>query len=163
MAADERKIVIELKTTNTANNNKKSSHDYSDSDRRESIKDAVSDIGDRAIREVASVTHFYVDRYLTLSEDYKNAVRLENFSATVDRVRSMRNTVSSAITLGSSIGGFAGASLGTISVFVAGLSSIINLQLQHNQQGLSLAMADKSSGYARSRLGLIDNGRGTEN
>ena len=165
MAADERKIVIELKSLVGSSDGEDTDDSEDKEDQRASAaKSAVKQINTFVARELVAEVSFEINRYLSLSEDYKNAVRLANIKTTVNKVKALGQSAVNAFVLGSQLGGPVGGVIGAfIGVGMAGISEAAELKRQYNEQDLQLALNDRATGYARSRLGLIDNGRGTYN
>lgn len=174
MAADERKIVIELKALNVAGDDE---DDDSGEDeaaakkRKKAIKSALKKTLSYAYHEISAQVMYDFGNYTTLSENYKAAVLVDNVKTTVNKVKSLAETMISSAMLGAKIGAFwgpVGAGWGAVAGAVVSAGSWVastglDLRRQLQQQDISLLMNDKASGYSRSRLGLIDNGRGTYN
>lgn len=167
MAADERKIVIELKALNVAGDDEDddSGEDEAAAKKRKKvIKSALKKTLSYAYHEISAQVMYDFGNYTTLSENYKAAVLVDNVKTTVNKVKSLAETMISSAMLGAKIGGGIGAAAGAVLGGTSwGVSTGLDLRRQLQQQDISLLMNDKASGYSRSRLGLIDNGRGTYN
>ena len=104
------------------------------------------------------------DRYCTLQEDYMSQQVVSNVQDTISRVKGLSSSLASGVVTGFATAGVGGA-------IVGGLSSVFlyaNSQYQEHQQKMSnyyqqLNAANSQMEFAGSKLGLINNGRGTEN
>lgn len=173
MASDERKIVIELKAIGADDDEDGSDEEEESTSkaRKATIKRAIKQVASFAYHEISTQMFYEVGKYTNLTEDYKTAVLIDNVQATIGKVKSLASSTLSSAMLGAKVGGLlggAGAGAGAVvgAVVGAGMSittAALELRRQYDQQNLQLAMGDRTAAYARSRLGLIDNGRGTYN
>lgn len=168
MASDERKIVIELKAINTSDDDDEEGEDEEEESvskaRKSAIKRAVKQAVAFTYREISSQLFYEIGKYTSLTEDYKTAIITENVKTTINKVKSLASSTLSTAMLGAKIGGGWGAAIGA--VIGAGMSitsEAMNLRRQYDEQNMQLLLGDRTAAYARSRLGLIDNGRGTYN
>lgn len=168
MAADERKIVIELKAIGKDDDDDEDGEDEEEEAvskaRKSAIKRAVKQALSFTYHEISAQVFYEVGKYTNLTEDYKTAVTVDNVQTTINKVKSLASTTLSTAMLGAKIGGGWGAAIGAVvGVAMNVTSTALELRRQYDQQNLELAMNDRTASYNRSRLGLIDNGRGTYN
>lgn len=168
MAADERKIVIELKAIGKDDDDDDDGEDEEEEAvskaRKSAIKRAVKQTLTFAYHEISAQVLYEVGKYTSLTEDYKTAVTVDNVQATINKVKSLASTTLSTAMLGAKIGGGWGAAIGAVAGAAMSITStVLELKRQYEQQDLDLKMNDRTASYSRSRLGLIDNGRGTYN
>ena len=132
--------------------------------RKDAIKSAVKQTVGWTFNEIEAQVMYDIGKYASLTEDYKMQVLVSNAQETINRVKSLSSSIIGSAMLGAKIGGGGGALVGaTIGLFTSGTSQILNMARSYDQQNISLSTANKQSQYAQSRLGLIDNGRGTQN
>lgn len=96
------------------------------------------------------------NQYFSLSEDYFAETAYKNISTGIGKATSLGSTVVS----GAIVGGVGGAIVSGV-VWVAG--EFIQNQATLSSYHQSLNAANYQSGFSRTRSGLVDNGRGTEN
>lgn len=166
--ADERKIVIELKAIGSNDDGEDEAlkdDDKAAKKRKKAIKSALKQAGEVVVREILADGLYQFGKYTSLTEDYKSAVLLDNIQATVGKAKGLLSAMRGGALLGGTIGGGpGGAAIGAfIEAAIYVQSEYNSLRRQWDQQDIQLAMGDRTVAYARSRLGLIDNGRGTQN
>ena len=164
--ADERKIVIELTAVGTDDDDDDAKNDEEKEakKRQKKIKSVVKQLGAVAFREITTQALYDLEKYTSLSDDYKTSITVSNIKATVNKVMSLGKSTFAAAKLGFEIGGGQGAAIGAvIGAGVTITTEALSLIRQYETQSLNLRFADTEAKYARTRLGLIDNGRGTQN
>ena len=165
--ADERKIVIELKAVGSADDGEDEAlkdDDKAAKKRKKAIKSALKQVGEAVVHELVAEGLYQFGKYTSLSENYKYAVLADNIQATVGKAKGLLSAMKSGALLGMTIGGPGGAAIGALAeVGLYAWTESNSLRRQYDQQNIQLAMGDRTAAYARSRLGLIDNGRGTQN
>ena len=166
MASDERKITIELKAIGADDSGDDGSG--KDEDKKEKAaknaqRSALKQIGKFAVRQATTEALFEFERYTTLSENYKFEVMIGNAQTALKKTMALGSSIMSGLTTAVMIPGPAGAILGSLIAAEFVVTEVLSLSRQYRQQDLQLATDDRTASYARSRLGLIDNGRGTQN
>lgn len=168
--ADERKIVIELKAvggTGDGENeeeNEESAIEKFDKTRKKAIASAVKQVAGATVREITAQVEYDFNKYCNLSDDYKSQLMLNNSMTTVNLVMSIGSSALSGAMLGAKIGGGWGAVIGAAVTTTIDIGSkIFSYARQYDQQNLQLELGDVAARYSGSRLGLVDNGRGTQN
>lgn len=167
MASDERKITIELKAIGT--DDSEDDGNGKDEDKKEkaaknALKSSLKQIGKFAVRQATTQMLFEFERYTTLSENYKFEVMIGNAQTALKKTMALGSSLINGAATGMIIGGPAGAAVGAfVGAAEFAVTESLSLWRQYRQQDLQLATDDRTASYARSRLGLIDNGRGTQN
>lgn len=105
---------------------------------------------------IKSTVSYALNRNFSLKEDYMSEVGLNNALSVIDRISSF----STALTLGASIGGPIGAGISAVG-WVS--NEVISAFQKYDRQQISLNEMNYQSTFSRTRMGLIDGGRGTEN
>ena len=95
-------------------------------------------------------------RYFSLSEDYIGENNFNNVSTAISKVTGL----ASQIMVGAQIGGPIGALAGVVTW---GVTESINYKARMSSYYSSLNATNYNTSYERTRAGLVDNGRGTEN
>lgn len=116
-----------------------------------------------AIKLVKASANFAWSRYTTLQEDYLGQQFMSNVETTIGKVSGGINSISQGALTGSVFGtggAIVGAALGALSY--AGNQYI---QYQQRMSGYyrNLNASNYEAEFSQTKLGLIDNGRGTEN
>lgn len=166
--ADDRKIVIELTAVGSEDiddeEEQENDEEKDNKKRRKKIKSVVKQLVGTAIREVETQIVYQIEKYTSLSDDYKTQIMVDNVKTTISKVKSLAMSTFAAAKIGFEIGGGWGAAAGAaIGLGVNITTEALNLSRQYQTQSLNLYLADKEVKYARTHLGLIDNGRGTQN
>ena len=105
-----------------------------------------------------------LDRMLNLKENYLAQNEYNNFKVGISKATSFIGTVASGAITGAQIGGGYGAVAGA----VIGTAGWVGNQIIDNRANLSsyyqnLNTLNYNTGFSRTRAGLVDGGRGTEN
>lgn len=164
--ADDRRIVIELKAIgeDEEDEEKKTSDEEKEAKKRSNkIKSVTKQLIGQSFQMLETQVLYQLDKYVSLTDDYKTGVMIDNIKTTISKVKGLGGSVLSGVKVASTIGGGLGAGLGLAVVGAYVTSEGLNIARQHETQSLNLRLADKEAKYARTRLGLIDNGRGTQN
>lgn len=167
--ADERKIVIELKVLGSGDGESKETGEPENKEKELSSKEkakksAIKQTVNWAFNEIESQVMYQVGLYCSLTDDYKTQLILNNVETTVNKVKGLASSAISGALIGAKIGVGPGAAIGAaIGVGMDIISEGLSIARQYDQQKLNLAMTDRQTQYMQSRLGLIDNGRGTQN
>lgn len=109
-----------------------------------------------AFNAAKSGVMYALNRNFSLKEDYQSEVALNNTFAFIGKLSS----AGSAIGAGAMIGGPFGAAVAAVG-WVG--NEIVSAFQKYDQQQISLNEMNYQSTFQRTRMGLIDGGRGTEN
>ena len=106
---------------------------------------------------------YHINRYYNLTENYKAEVMLDNTLSVINHISEAYTSILGGAVIGSKAG-----PLGAVLGLVAGAGSwAVNTWFQaekaFDEQNKNLSTMRIQSGYQRFRLGLIDDGRGTQN
>lgn len=116
-----------------------------------------------AIQAVKSNVLYVVNRNFSLREDYQNEVTMSNAFGLIGKASSFGSAIA-----GGAIAGSAGGPVGAIVGAVIGatgwtVNQFVGASQKYDQQQIALNEMNQQSTFQRTRLGLIDGGRGTEN
>ena len=178
--ADERRIVIEL-TLGGAGKPKEDSDDVSLTDVLKAAQHPFKTLESEMISKLPGNTQLWtyaigqakaliknsgmylIERYFNLTENYKAEQTLENTMSIISNVAEGYGSIIGGAIVGAKAGpwgALAGAAIGAVSWTA---STFIDAQKAFDQQNISLATMNMQSGYQMVRMGLIDDGRGTQN
>lgn len=105
-----------------------------------------------------------MNRYFAMKEDYINQTNFDNFMTGVSKVANMGSSIIGGAIVGSKVGGIAGAVAGgTIGAIGFGVSEYLGYQGRMSSYYQQLNASNYQTGFARTRAGLTDGGRGTDN
>lgn len=177
---DEKRIVIEIKTTDS-NNGGGSSSGTSQKNNGEIDLNALvhpiksieaQTLGKSVLLNqayqytktaVKSIVSYQINRYFSLTEDYKSEQILSNTLNIIGKVSALGSAIgagaitgSAAGPVGTAIGAVVGAAGWTINEAIQGVHRFDQVGIQLNQMRYDVA-------FAKTKLGLIDGGKGTEN
>lgn len=111
---------------------------------------------------ISSEIEYSANRYFQMREDYIGETTYSNAKVAVSKATSLVSSVLSGAMMGSAVPG--GAAIGA--VIAAGgwvATNIIEISQRQRTAMVRLASENASLAFARSRAGLTDGGRGTEN
>ena len=177
--ADERRIVIELKlgsgSSTTSSNDedeemsltdmlKIAQHPIKALEKATLGKSAVVYYAYQQAKQIVKATALYqLERYYNLTENYKAEQDLNNTLSVLERsVEGYTSIIGGAI-IGAKAGpwgALAGAVVGAASWAT---NTVFSAWKAFDQQSIQLATMNIQSSYQKVRLGLIDDGRGTQN
>ena len=103
----------------------------------------------------SSVTYSLTKR-LYLSEDYMAQNDMNNVFTGISKLSSLGNAIGAGITMGGAVGGAVGA-------LIWGVSEGVSAYHRYDQAFIQLNENNYESSFQKTRLGLNDNGRGTQN
>lgn len=177
--ADVRKVVIEIRQTNSDETPKTPSAQSDSGDasktqytlhpsksvQRQTVGKSVlvSYAFSQASAQIKSAVSLSVSRYFSLKEDYLGETTLQNALTAVNKTMSFGTAVLGGAATGSllsPVGTAAGAMIGAIGWATGEVISGIQT---HNATMLEIGTSAKQSAFAQERYGLINGGRGTEN
>ena len=192
MAADTRKIIIELKfsdgeaqETNSASSEQVGSgSSFNLSQFLDYVQHPIRSLEKATLGKnilvyqtyqyaksmIKSVSLYAAERYFNLTENYKAEQTLQNTMSVIEHVSGIGTTIiGSAVTgamggfkVGGGYGAAAGAAIGaTVGAGMAGINTIVETFKAWDQQKRSLLTMNIQSSFQQTRLGLIDDGRGT--
>lgn len=161
MPTDNRSIVIELRVTNSAGAPKEEeSKTETEEEQNEGAKNwktvLITETWGYAKSQIKSMVMYDINRYLNLTENYKLQTTVKNAQIAISKVSSLATTLATGFIAGNAIG----AAVAGIAWFV---SEGIGIAQRFNDAYTEIARNNYQSIYSMSRLGLIDNGRGTQN
>lgn len=179
--ADERRIVIELKLNNTTTQKKDKEKSEGDQivkvlkaikNPTETVEEAVFGKNDflfytfqQAKNLSKSALTYYIQRYFNLTENYQAEQDLSNTISIITNSSDFFSSIISGAIMGAeTTGNVAGAIGGAIvGAGASGVNTFINAQKIWDQQKIQLQTMNMQSSFQRVKLGLIDDGRGTQN
>lgn len=97
-----------------------------------------------------------INRYFSLSEDYIMQNTVSNTMTTLNKVKGLGQSVLLGAQIGGPVGTFFGLGAWGVSEFITNQAN-----LSSYYEGINAA--NYQTQYTRTRAGLVDNGRGTEN
>lgn len=172
---DERRIVIELKPVDGKGNDSSKDKSYSLRDFLEDIQHPVKSLekatlgknvliyrtyqqGKELIKNAAT---FQLQKYFNLTENYKAEQTLENALNVISNVSSIGTSIIGGALAGLSVGhpvlgGVIGAG------FAIG-NQMLNTWKTYDQQNRQITTSNLQSAFQKTKLGLVDDGRGTLN
>lgn len=167
MATDSRNIVIELRVANSSGTPKEESNNTNEEEQNQVVKAATTGIllqaWSYAKQQIASIVTYEISRDLMLTEDYKSQIRINNAKSAIDKTVSLASALAGGAIAGSP-GGFVGAAIGAAVATIGwSISETIGVYQKYEQAYTEIAISNYQSAYAMSRMGLINNGRGTQN
>lgn len=118
-----------------------------------SLTSMIKDRGEGLLRQSLTTT---VNRYFSLSENYMAETDYSNVMTTINKGKSFVSTVK----VGAAIGGWAGAAIGAAAW---GVNEFVSYQSRMSNYYQNLNATNYQTQFDRSRLGLTNEGKGTEN
>lgn len=117
------------------------------------------------IKNLAKKGFLYsLNKYFNLSEDYKAEQDLNNTMSILSHVSSAYTSVLAGAIAGAKTAGAAGAVVGAVAgAAIWTGNTLIDAVKAWDQQNIQLSTSRIQSGYQKVRLGLVDDGRGTQN
>lgn len=128
------------------------------------LKYAGQQVLETTINVIENVADSAINRYTTLQEDYLTAQTYSNVKSTISRTKQLGGSIVSGVVSGMATAGPIGAVIGAISsVANYGASQYLEYQKKMSSYYQQLNATNFQTNYSASRLGLVNNGRGTEN
>ena len=167
--ADDRKIVIEIKSSSSVGKNDKKDEDNGFKNLNEMLhplrtgekilkgKSIIGyEIYNQTKQLISQTVSLSVNRYFSLAEDYMGQNSLNNISNNLNRAANFSSALITAIQTGNPISG---------GLIMAGWGVSQYIQNQSNLSGYyeSINASNYNTQFSRIRAGLVNNGRGTEN
>ena len=160
MASDSRNVVIELRVTNSAGTPKEEEQNQTEEEQNTASVNwssvLVTQAWGYAKSQITSMVLYDVNRYLNLTENYKTQMTVKNAQIAISKVTSLATMLATGFAVGNALG-----------AAVAGVAWVISegigIAQRFNDAYTEIAKNNYQSIYAMSKLGLIDNGRGTQN
>ena len=179
--AETRKIVIEILDGNSKEGKKEKGSKITkdaDAELKESIdnmihpfkntenatigKVAVLSYGLQQAKQLATQAFtFNIDRKLSLTENYLAQNEYNNFKTTISKAKSLAGTVGSGAITGVQLGG--GAVGAVVGAGTWGVGQYIENRANLSSYYQEINTTNYNSQFSRTRAGLVDGGRGTEN
>ena len=183
--ADDRRIIIELKVSGSSDGDSKKREKESNNlvDFLQKAQNPLGTLEKSIINEatlgktemvnymwqqtkaLAKNAIFYtVHKYYNLTENYKAEQDLNNTLSVISHVGEAYTSILGGAIAGAKAGGGWGAAIGAVAgaTFWIG-NTAIDAVKAWDQEGIQLNTMRIQSGYQKARLGLIDDGRGTQN
>ena len=174
---DERKIVIELKLSGGTGggSGQKDDDETSLTDILKSVQHPIKTLEKnmfgknvlvyegymQAKRMIKSVALYHAEKYFNLTENYKAEQDLQNVTSVIAHVGSIGTSILAGAVIGAKVGHpIIGAVVGT---GIAAANIFIDREKAFFQQNMQLTTMRMQSSFQMTKLGLIDNGRGTLN
>lgn len=162
MAVDTRKITIEIiggGGGSEENNEDTVDKELSPKETKEKKTGAeiwLNMIAQRALSIFTATVESSANRYFYMKEDYLGEQMYRNVKSNISKVSGAITTIAA----GAKIGGGVGAAIATVGVVANEGLSMFNkyASLENQMNTLNYGME-----FSRTRAGLVDNGRGTEN
>ena len=127
-------------------------------------KFAVQQTLETTLSIVESAADFAINRYTTLQEDYLTAQAYSNVKDTINRAKQFGGSVLSGASTGMATAGPVGAVIGAVaSVANFGVTQYMEYQKRMSSFYQQLNATNFQTSFSSARLGLVNNGRGTEN
>lgn len=176
--ADERRIVIELKLSD-------GSDASSDEENKEDDLTDILQIAQHPIRALEKATLgknkilyyayqqskqiiknaalYNLQLYFNLTENYKSEQDLQNTLSVISHVSEAWSLTLGGAIMGAKAGPAGAVAGAAIGLTFSGINTVFNAFKEWNQQSIQLNTMNIQSSYQKVRLGLIDDGRGTQN
>ena len=106
---------------------------------------------------------YIINRRNMLGEDYMAQQDISNASSTIERVSGLATSIVSGAMIGSAIPGIGTAIGGLVGAFAYIGNDLTSTIQKYDQAYIQLNESNYESAFQRTRLGLNDNGRGTQN
>lgn len=124
------------------------------------VKMGVEKVGNIAM-QTAQVS---LNRYFSMSENYMAETDYQNTMTMINKGKSLFSTISSAALAGGAVGGPMGAAISSIAAAgVWGINEYVNYQQRMSNYYQNLNATRYQTEFDRTRLGLTNEGKGTEN
>lgn len=177
--ADERKIVIELKVNGSGGNVTRSSGNTEEENLTDVLKTIQHPIktleknvfGKNILayeaynqaKTTIKKTAFYVaEKYFNLTENYKAEQDLENVMSVIEHVSGIGASVLGGAIIGTKVAPGIGTAIGAgVGLISAAINTGIDAVKAWDRQHMQLTAMNIQSSFQMTKLGLIDNGRGT--
>ncbi len=125
---------------------------------------ALMYVASSAFSVIKNSVLYQIHKYYNLTENYKAEQDLNNTVSIISNVAGGFSSVLSGAITGAQVGQVPGAIVGAVvGAATWGANTWVNAQKAWDQERISLSTMRIQSGYQQARLGLIDDGRGTQN
>lgn len=178
--ADERRIVIELKVTGSGGNDSGSSGNSDEKDLVQGLRALQNPLGtmekatlgksiivysayQKAKSFVKTTALFQLERYYNLTENYKGEQDLSNTLSILSHFSEMATSIVGSAIVGAKAGPWGAVAGMAVGIASWGANTVFNSWKAFDQQNRELQTMNIQSSYQKVRLGLIDDGRGTQN
>lgn len=180
--ADERKIVIELKTTGISEDTSKTS-DTGNGKTNDELKNVINTLMhpirtaekntvgrnilanqayQNAKQTVKNIGQYHIYKYFTLKENYLSETTAQNIQTSLNKATSFAASVGGGAMVGAA-GGPVGAAIGAAIGAIGWTSNeIVGIFQTRTQERISVSTNNQQTSFQQTRLGLID-GRGGTN
>lgn len=167
--ANEKRIIVEIKTTTYQEKKQQegSPKKVVQDNKQEKKEEDTKAFAAMAVRKVSDLVvnsvEVSMNRYFSMSENYIAETDLKNTMTVINKGRSLVSTVATSAMAGVALGPY-GAAAGAIigaSLWVG--NEIINYQQRMSNYYQNLNATNYQTEFDRTRMGLTNEGKGTEN
>lgn len=124
----------------------------------------VNQAFDLAKNSIGQAITLSANRYFNMKEDYLTENMFNSAKTTINKVANFGTSIISGGIAGSSVGGPIGAVIGaSISAVSFGITEVLNYQARISSYYQSLNASNYQIGFMRTRAGLTNGSKGTEN
>lgn len=178
--ADERKIVIELKATGSGSDKSSKSEESDLTDALKNLQHPIQSMEKATLGKnvlvyrtyqqakalLKDTTIYAVRKYFNLTENYKAEQDLNNTLSVLSNLASAGTSILGGAIAGAKVSGgnpYVAAAGAVVGFTTWGINTGLNAAKSWDQQHMQLTTMNIQSEFQQVRLGLIDNGRGTQN
>ena len=169
--ANEKRIIVEIKVTNEGSgeqNQPGSPNDTNQKNKKKTKEEKATAYAIESAKRVGGAiinsAELSLNRYFSMSENYMAEVDYQNTLNVIQKASSLGMTVISGAKVGAAAGGVIGAAVGTIlsaAVWTGNEYTAYRQKMSNYYQNLNAA--NYQTEFDKTRLGLINEGKGTEN
>ena len=169
--ANEKRIIVEIKVSGSTNDEKKQPGDPNETknkNKQKTKEEASKAIATMALENVASLVinsaGVSMSRYFSMSENYMAETDFQNAITMINKGKSFASTIFLSSKAAGLAAGPYGAALGAIIGAATWVGSeYINYQQKMSNYYQNLNATNYQTEFDRTRLGLTNEGKGTEN
>lgn len=167
---DRRIIVVKIITTGDDSSNKQegSPEDVKEKNSKKEIESGAKALVKMGTEKVGNIVmqtaQVSLNRYFSMSENYMAETDYQNAMTMINKSKSLYSTMASGVMMGAAVGGPVGMAIGSIisaGTFVA--SEFVNYQQRMSNYYQNLNATRYQTEFDRTRMGLTNEGKGTEN
>lgn len=175
MAANERRIIVQIIGGETstqpgpeAKDVEGSPEDVKEKNSKKEIESGAKALVKMGVEKVGNIAmqtaQVSLNRYFSMSENYMAETDYQNAMTMINKSKSLYSTIASGAMAGAAVGGPMGAAVGTIiSAGAWGINEYVNYQQRMSNYYQNLNATRYQTEFDRTRLGLTNEGKGTEN
>ena len=169
MASDNRKIIIEIRDSNTTQNSSAKNNNEYKKNKKNSLKLAKEEIKKEELKNIL-VNQAYnqakalikqsvqssLNRYYNMKENYMLENDIQQFQNIANKTGNFITTVAAGASIGGPVGATIAAGSWVINETIGTANKWADVYAQINADNYNKT-------FTKKRIGLVDNGRGTEN